>query len=94
MKRPKLLRSLCGVLGILPVCAAYGQTAPLVDHHQHLFSPAIAALISEPPPAQPVKPIDARDLVSLLDAAGIQRAVVLSVAYMFGSPNRTVENEY
>jgi predicted TIM-barrel fold metal-dependent hydrolase len=31
----------------------------------------------------------------LLDAAGIQRALVLSIAYQFGNPNKPkVENEY
>ena len=72
---------------VLFICSAYAQPVPLADHHQHLFSPAIAALIS-------VEPISADDLVSLLDAAGISRAVVLSVAYMYGSPSRTIENEY
>jgi predicted TIM-barrel fold metal-dependent hydrolase len=68
--------------------------APLADHHQHLFSPAIAALISPPPPAAPVTPIDAHYLITLLDAAGIRRAAVLSVAYIYGQPGRNVENEY
>jgi predicted TIM-barrel fold metal-dependent hydrolase len=76
--------------------SAVGQTArpadpvptvPLVDHHQHLFSPATAALISE---AQ----IDGRALIGHLDDAGIARAVVLSVAYTWGKPDRAVENEY
>jgi hypothetical protein len=48
--------------------------APLADHHQHLFSPALAALISPPPPAAPFSPIDADKLIPLLDAAGIRRA--------------------
>jgi predicted TIM-barrel fold metal-dependent hydrolase len=38
--------------------------------------------------------ITAADLIKLLDDAAIQRAVVLSCAYMYGSPSRTVENEY
>jgi uncharacterized protein len=42
----------------------------------------------------PLNPVSAKDLVALLDAAGIQRALVLSVAYTWGSPNRVVENEY
>ena len=62
------------------------MSGPRVDHHQHLFSPATAALISE-------DAIDGRTLISHLDDAGIGRAAVLSVAYTFGSPNRTVENE-
>lgn len=89
-----LLRVLCTAFSILLVSPVYGQSAPRADHHQHLFSPAITKLISPAPPATPVSPITASDLVSLLDAAGIERAVVLSVAYMFGSPNRSVENEY
>ena len=38
--------------------------------------------------------ISASDLIALLDAAGIRRAVVLALGYTWGSPNRTVENEY
>ncbi len=62
---------------------------PVVDHHQHLFSPAITALSSRP------RPIAAGDLVALLDEAGIERALVLSLAYQYGNPNRApVEDEY
>ncbi len=71
---------------------AAGHVAPIADHHQHLFSPAIAAVLatgSGGPPA-----ITARDVVALLDSAGIRRALVLSVAYMYGSPARIVEDEY
>jgi hypothetical protein len=49
---------------------------PFIDHHQHLFSPDIVAKIDG------LHAITARDLTSLLDVAGIQRALVLSVAYM------------
>ena len=72
---------------------AYGQ-APVADHHQHLFSPALAALISPAPPAAPTTPITAAELISLLDAAGIRRAAVLSTAYIFEQPTRKVENAY
>jgi len=62
--------------------------APLVDHHQHLFSPASTRITK-------LEPLDAADLISYLDAAGIRRATVLSVAYTFASPNRgPVDNEY
>ena len=40
------------------------------------------------------QPISASDLIAMLDAAGIRRAVVLALGYTWGSPNRTVENEY
>jgi predicted TIM-barrel fold metal-dependent hydrolase len=62
---------------------------PVVDHHQHLFSPAITALSSRP------RPVVASDLVAQLDEAGIERALVLSLAYQYGNPNRPpVDDEY
>ena len=76
---------------MLSTSPANGQV-PRADHHQHLFSPAIGALLagrSEGPQA-----ITARDIVALLDSAGIHRALLLSVAYMYGSPARPVEDEY
>jgi predicted TIM-barrel fold metal-dependent hydrolase len=79
---------------IVPTWSAFGQAEPVADHHQHLFSPALAALVSPPPPDAGLSPITADILVAHLDAAGIERAVVLSMAYIFGSPDRTVEDEY
>ena len=46
------------------------------------------------PASTSIQPISASDLIALLDAAGIRRAVVLALGYTWGSPNRTVENEY
>jgi predicted TIM-barrel fold metal-dependent hydrolase len=84
-----MLRLWCGLLVLLSVHFPQGESRPLVDHHQHLFSPATA----KRSPA--VGTISAADLVALLDAAGIRRAVILSVAYQLGNPNRpAVENEY
>ncbi len=65
------------------------QIAPLADHHQHLFSPAYAALQSPG-----FKTISAHDLIGLLDKAGIQRAVVLSTAYRWGRPGAEPPEEY
>ena len=67
-------------------------TTPRADHHQHLFSPVIAALLSTD--SNKFQPLTARDIMPLLDSAGIRRAVVLSIAYMYGSPARSVEDEY
>lgn len=67
------------------------QAAPKGDHHQHLFSPAAAALVTGDTTSSG---ISARDVIALLDSAGIDRALVLSMAYTWGSANRTVENEY
>jgi predicted TIM-barrel fold metal-dependent hydrolase len=64
------------------------QAPPAVDHHQHLFSPAATATSG-------ATPVSADDLIRLLDEAGIRRAVVLSLAYQFGNPNRPpVDDEY
>src|SRR3954470_327192 len=69
-----------------------GRPAPLADHHQHLFSPELAALMSTTPPVAPVKPRSAADLIEQLDAAGIKRAVVLSTAYIFEQPSRNADH--
>jgi predicted TIM-barrel fold metal-dependent hydrolase len=58
-----------------------------VDHHQHFFSPELAKLVN-------IAPIDADRVIRLLDSAGIQRALVLSLGYSWGNPSRSVENEY
>jgi predicted TIM-barrel fold metal-dependent hydrolase len=66
--------------------------APLADYHQHLFSPDAAALALGKPGTTGMT---ARELITLLDAAGIQRALVLSMAYTWGKASREpVENEY
>ena len=62
---------------------------PVVDHHQHRFSAATAAL------ARDVSTVSAADLLQFLDEAGIRRAVVFSLAYQYGNPNRSpIEDEY
>ena len=76
---------------LLPICSLQSQTPPRADHHQHLFSPAAAVLVSGDTTSAG---ISARDLIAMLDSAGIRRALVLSVAYTWGSANRSVENEY
>ena len=63
------------------------QIAPLADHHQHLFSPAYAEFSK-------TKPITVQDVIGLLDAAGIRRGVILSVAYSYGRPGREPQDEY
>ena len=77
---------------ILPAGQASAPSAPVADYHQHLFSPAIVQMLA--PGAAGPQAITARDVVALLDSAGIRSAIVLSVAYMYGSPARTVEHEY
>src|SRR3954471_3972843 len=72
--------------GVVP----WSTAAQVIDYHQHLYSPEAGAR-STPGP----KGIDAGFLIGQLDAAGIQRAVVLSVAYSFSNPNKPqVPDEY
>jgi len=62
------------------------RAAPLIDYHQHLVSPAF----------QPFVKLPLRDgaaLVRDLDAAGIKRAVVLSVAYTYGDERKPIAEE-
>jgi len=85
--------SLCTVVAVLSIAQArQSAPPPVIDYHQHLFSPAAAALVSGKPDSPG---ISARDLVALLDAAGVQRALVLSMGYTWGKASRApVENEY
>ena len=96
-------RVVCFGLTIFPWGSLQGQTHPLVDHHQHLFSPAVVELAARPatapapgaPSPRRLASTSASDLVTQLDSAGARRGLVLSVAYMYGNPNRpAVENEY
>ena len=67
--------------------AAKPLPAPTVDWHQHLLTKEMAE------PGQ--KPIDAKAMIAMLDAAGIRRAVLLSNAFRFGSPDAaSVPDEY
>ena len=81
------MRTLGTLLLVFTAISALAQ--PLVDYHQHLFHPAVTGWAPE------TGTVAANDLVAYLDAAGIGRALVLSVAYQFGNPNRpAVEDEY
>jgi len=64
-----------------------GQSAVAVDHHQHLFSPATAAL------SPTGRIVTASDLVARLDEAAIDRAIVFSLAYQFSPPNQSALRE-
>jgi predicted TIM-barrel fold metal-dependent hydrolase len=82
------MRILCFVTAILAGGTLQDTRVPAVDHHQHLYNPALGALTLG-------EPVTAADLIKLLDQAGIRRAVLFSIAYQFGNPNRPrIENEY
>jgi hypothetical protein len=73
---------------IMPISYAAPEK-PRADCHEHLLSPTVARIVGQ------AKPFRARDLIAEMDAAGIRRAVILSLAYQFGNPNRPpVEDEY
>jgi predicted TIM-barrel fold metal-dependent hydrolase len=71
--------------------------APAAEHHLHIRSTAGAAItarFANGPGAASAAPRTAADALAALDAAGVERALVLSIAYMFGSPGVEVEDEY
>jgi predicted TIM-barrel fold metal-dependent hydrolase len=79
---------LAPLLLLLAPCALLAKgPAPLVDHHQHLLTAAMAA------PGQ--APIDARSMIAMLDAAGIRRAVLLSNAFRLDDYGKVIaENDW
>ena len=82
-----MIKKTVKALLLLPLLGACATTrsassyAPLVDYHQHLVSPAFAPIAKLPAR-------DGRALLSELDAAGIRKAVVLSVAYSFSDERK------
>jgi predicted TIM-barrel fold metal-dependent hydrolase len=93
------VRSSIGKFGLIASCmAAAGcvgtppknrdESAPLAAYHQHLLSDATGELWSTQ------ERQDAKELIAQLDDAGIRRAAVLSVAYIYGDERRQVEDEY
>lgn len=78
------MRSGLALLPLLVGCAttrAVPLDAPLVDYHQHLVSEPFAPIVKFPPR-------DGAALVRELDAAGIKRAVALSVGYSFADERK------
>jgi predicted TIM-barrel fold metal-dependent hydrolase len=93
----RLFAKLCTTAALstaLPAAFAAAPAAPAADHHQHLFSAPIIALINPKPGPDALREIPVTELVSLLDSAGIRRAAVMSTAYMYGRPSRVIEDEY
>src|SRR6478672_4839824 len=82
------MRRILPLLPLLTACAtgrAAAPRAPLVDYHQHLVSAAFAPIVKLPPR-------DGRALLAELDAAGIDRAVVLSVGYSFADERKKLDD--
>ena len=89
LARPFFFAPLLAALGM--ACAT-GSVTPIADHHQHLFSPDLAAVLAQSNPG--FQPITARDVIANLDAAGIQKGLILGTAYLYGSPSRNFPDEY
>lgn len=76
-----------------------GPPVPVVDHHVHIRSPAGAEQLDlvnsvvDEPQGEPSAALTAADALAALDSAGVERGVVLSIAYMYGMPEVTVEDE-
>ena len=87
--RPRFFAPIASAL--LIGCAS-GQLTPAADHHQHLFSPDLAAIFATSNPG--FHGLDAREVIANLDAAGIRKAVILGTAYLYGSPSRNLPDEY
>jgi predicted TIM-barrel fold metal-dependent hydrolase len=84
-----LRRMVCVALGLAALSAGNPAGAdvrgprPEYAAHQHLISPAFATIVDQPV-------LDGSGLLKLLDAAGIRRGVVLSVAYSFGDERKQI----
>ena len=71
----------CTQRGVAPV-PSRDALVPRIDYHVHLRSADDSAYLGDGSPPRTVT-----DLVSALDRAGIQRALVASTAYFFGAPD-------
>jgi predicted TIM-barrel fold metal-dependent hydrolase len=84
----KLARSL--VLAASLIAGLAQAQTPVGDYHQHVFSKEDVALAG---PQSGLQPLDAREVIALLDAAGIRKATLLSLAFWYGKPGRALEDE-
>jgi len=63
------------------------------DHHMHLASAELCALVGECLPSNQPPAVFATDAVSALDEARIAKGVVLSCAYLYGLPSLHLKPE-
>jgi predicted TIM-barrel fold metal-dependent hydrolase len=88
LARPFFFAAIAGTI----VGCATGRLTPIADHHQHLFSPDLAAILAQSNPA--FRTLTAREVIANLDAAGIRKGLILGTAYLYGSPTRNFPDEY
>lgn len=76
------------------------ELPPVADHHMHIRSEASSrALVQlqKELTGQDIPLLDAthaNQFIGMLDEGGVEKAVLLSLAYFFGSPDIDFENEY
>jgi len=86
---PRFARRFFLIAALAAAGAAHAQT-PVGDYHQHVFSPEDIRLAD---PQSGLQPLDAKGVIALLDQAGIRKATLLSLAYMYGKPGLRIEDE-
>jgi predicted TIM-barrel fold metal-dependent hydrolase len=70
---------------------------PVADHHIHIRSAGAAHLLAGmggERAAETMESQEAAEAVEAMDVASIQKGLVLSLAYLFGSPDADFDNEY
>lgn len=83
------MRPSVGSLVVLAFAVSVTANAQIIDYHQHLYSP-----FAGPISIAGWKGVTADELISLMDAANIRQAVVLSTAYSLANPHKAaVPNE-
>lgn len=75
------------------VMLAADPPTPVADHHIHIPSEATAAYLQKTAGFD-VEAKTGDDVIQFLDTAGIEKGVLLSLAYMFGRPGADFSNEY
>ena len=85
------------VATILFTQTVFGLEPPVADHHLHIRTMAAAELLAGKGgerPAESLQSQTAAEALEAMDAASIEKGLVLSLAYLFGSTEVTKENEY
>ena len=90
-------RRLFATILIIPLLwtatSAQPASTPSADHHIHIPSEATAEYLRSAANFD-IEKKDGEDVVRFLNEAGVEKGVLLSLAYMFGRPGTDVSNEY
>ena len=95
--RPVLGRACLMMLLSWLSLTAMASEGPVADHHIHIRSAEAAELLSNMGGVRAAVTMEsqtAEQLIEAMDVASIQHGLVLSLVYLFASPDVQVENEY